>query len=115
LIQIAIILSSAVTTTPAHEGIGEGNHQNKTQLKLTYSLLDNAAMKSTGSFSFRFSVDGTIWSDWYVDVVRDATVGFDRVSYFDMGENFPFIPYSHMHYDKTTTTWRLTNNVPSRF
>jgi hypothetical protein len=114
LIQTAIILSSAVTTTPAHEGIGEGNHQNKTQLKLTYSLLDNEPLKSTGSFSFRFSVDGTIWSDWYVDIVRTPTVGFDRVSYFDIGDNLPYVSMSYMGYD-AANDYALVNNIPKKF
>ena len=104
LIQASFLFQN--NATPTHEGTGEGNHLNKTQIKLTYSLWEHESEQSTGSFSFRFSVDGENWSHYFVDIEREAEVGQDRVSYFDMGDDFPVINRCYMHYDEN---WALAN------
>lgn len=72
LIQACFLLGMAEIS---HEGIGEGNYLNKTQIKLTYSLWEHETETSTGSFSFKFSVDGDSWTEYFVDIERDAETG----------------------------------------
>ena len=57
----------------------------------------------SGSFSFRFSVDGTIWSDWFVDTTRNDDAGINRVSHFHLPDDLPLINKCYQQRDSELT------------